>query len=261
MKLLFSLAFLLALTQSHAQQEIPHPSSAFEFTMLPAAVHTHGEERQLMDWPTKTLENFRVQHRVLTASEPLQLNEDREMLLIVTAGALQFQTGEKAETLGERSVAWLPRQTEVLLSPQDAQVSLYLIAWDVDPASRETEPEGWEPRIFQYASMDYQETAKGGRRSVMRAATETLQELEMHITTLKEGEKSHDPHVHADEEIILVLQGEVSEHIKGTEYRLGPESLVFLSALDPHGIRNVGTGECEYYAIRWITAKTGSGQF
>ncbi|WP_375583312.1 cupin domain-containing protein [Cyclobacterium xiamenense] len=261
MKILLSLALLLVFGHAQAQQEKPHPSAAFEFKMLPTAAHERGEERRLMDWPTKTLENFRVAHRVLTKRDPLLVKEDREMLVLVTAGGLRFQTGETVETLGERSVAWLPRGAEVLLSPQNSQVSLYLIAWDVYPASGETNVEGWKPRIFHYASMDYQETSKGGRRSVMRAATETLQELEMHITTLKEGEKSHDPHVHADEEIILVLQGEVSEHINGTEYRLGEESLVFLSAMDPHGIRNVGTGECEYYAIRWITAKTGSGQF
>ena len=89
----------------------------------------------------------------------------------------------------------------------------------------------------------------------MEAPTKTLPELEMHITTLLEGEKSHDPHVHPDEEIIVVLQGEVEEMINGTPYRLGPGSLIFLSAMDPHGIRNVGKGACEYYAIRWTTDK------
>ncbi|MEX2565956.1 MAG: cupin domain-containing protein [Cyclobacteriaceae bacterium] len=75
------------------------------------------------------------------------------------------------------------------------------------------------------------------------------------FTTLLEGEKSHDPHVHPDEEIILVLQGEVEEMINGTPYRLSPGSLIFLSSMDPHGIRNVGKGTCEYYAIRWTTVR------
>src|SRR5690606_33774140 len=99
--------------------------------------------------------------------------------------------------------------------------------------------------------MNFQENAKGGRTSVMRGPTSTLRELEMHITTLQENEKSHDPHTHPDEEIIVVLQGRVEEMINGKPYELGPGSVIFLGSMDPHGIRNIGKGTCEYYAIRW----------
>lgn len=74
----------------------------------------------------------------------------------------------------------------------------------------------------------------------------------MHATTLKEGVASHAAHTHADEEIILVKSGTVEETINGTPYKLGPGSVIFLSNDDPHGIRNAGEGQCEYYAIRWL---------
>jgi quercetin dioxygenase-like cupin family protein len=88
----------------------------------------------------------------------------------------------------------------------------------------------------------------------MRRPTATLKELEMHITTLNEGNKSHDPHTHPDEEIIVVLSGEVEEMINDANYHAGPGSVIFLSSMDPHGIRNIGKGRCEYYAIRWLSA-------
>jgi quercetin dioxygenase-like cupin family protein len=53
--------------------------------------------------------------------------------------------------------------------------------------------------------------------------------------------------------IILVRKGYVEETIKGEPYRLGPGSIIFLTNDDLHGIRNAGSGGCEYYAIRWLT--------
>jgi quercetin dioxygenase-like cupin family protein len=90
----------------------------------------------------------------------------------------------------------------------------------------------------------------------MRTPTQSLVELEMHTTTLNEGEKSHAEHMHSDEEIILVRFGSVEESIKGKPCVLGPGSLIFLAPDDMHGIQNAGKGQCEYYAIRWITEKT-----
>ncbi|MDN3690723.1 cupin domain-containing protein [Cyclobacterium jeungdonense] len=257
MKTLSLILLAMAFTQVHAQQNQPHPSAVFEYRMLPVTTREMAEVRHLMNWPTKTLENFHVEQLDLKATESIELDDDKEMLVLVLNGALQLETDNSTEVMEERSIAWLPRNKNFKMAPQNSSASVYLIRWDVDGDANKVAVDRPEAKIFHYDAMDFQETAKGGRRAVMREETETLQELEMHITTLKEGEKSHDPHVHADEEIILVLQGHVAEHINGTEYQLGPGSLVFLSAYDPHGIRNVGEGECEYYAIRWITAKTG----
>lgn len=257
MKLLILLLLSMAFSQIHAQHYQPHPSAVFEYQMLPVTTRDETALRHLMDWPTKTLENFHVEQLDLKATEALEIKGDKEMLVLVLNGVLQLETDNSTEVMEERSIAWLPRDKNVKMTPQNSTASVYLIRWAVEGSTKEAATVRPEPKTFHYEAMDFQETAKGGRRAIMREATETLQELEMHITTLKEGEKSHDPHVHADEEIILVLQGHVAEHINGTEYQLGPGSLVFLSAYDPHGIRNVGKGECEYYAIRWITAKTG----
>ena len=76
----------------------------------------------------------------------------------------------------------------------------------------------------------------------------------MHVTSLNEGNKSHDPHTHFDEEIIVVLTGEVEEMINGANYQAAG-SVIFLSSMDPHGIRNAGKGRCEYYAIRWLSTE------
>ena len=132
-----------------------------------------------------------------------------------------------------------------------------MIEWDADKVGKAFTPKKNALTIYDYDKLAFRKTEKGGRRNVERAPTPTLQELEMHITTLNEGQKSHDPHVHDDEEIILVLQGKVEEMVNGTPYLLGPGSVIYLHAMDAHGIRNAGEGACEYYAIRWITKYTG----
>ena len=87
----------------------------------------------------------------------------------------------------------------------------------------------------------------------MRQPVSVLKELEMHTTQLKEGLPSHKSHTHADDEIILVRFGVVEESIKGKTFQCGPGSVIFLTNDDDHGIRNIGSGPCEYYAIRWLT--------
>ena len=44
---------------------------------------------------------------------------------------------------------------------------------------------------------------------MVRRPTATLDELEMHITTLNPGQSSHAPHQHPNEELVIVRQGTV----------------------------------------------------
>ena len=50
---------ILALNTGMAQR-LPHPSAVFEWKMMPATIEGVEEERKLMDWPTETLDNFRI---------------------------------------------------------------------------------------------------------------------------------------------------------------------------------------------------------
>ena len=110
-----------------------------------------------------------------------------------------------------------------------------------------------EPFIKEWNDIEFTVNANGGRRDIMRQPVSALKELEMHTTQLKEGLPSHSSHTHADEEIILVRFGRVEESINGKTFQCGLGSVLFLTNDDDHGIRNVGEGPCEYYAIRWLT--------
>jgi mannose-6-phosphate isomerase-like protein (cupin superfamily) len=49
------------------------------------------------------------------------------------------------------------------------------------------------------------------------AATRTLDELEMHITTLNPHTASHPPHTHPNEEMVIVKEGTLQAHVNGKE--------------------------------------------
>lgn len=88
-------------------------------------------------------------------------------------------------------------------------------------------------------------------RQVFRNPTATLDELELHVTTLPVGGSPHPPHKHLDEEIIIVKEGLVESNLNGVMRRLGPGSVIFQASNQMHGIRNVGDTPAVYHVIKW----------
>jgi quercetin dioxygenase-like cupin family protein len=100
-------------------------------------------------------------------------------------------------------------------------------------------------------------TLKGERREVFNSPTETLDQLELHITTLNPGDSSHAPHQHPNEELIIIKEGNVSAMVAGKWQQIGPGSVVYEAANSLHAIKNTGSTRTTYYALQWKTAKTG----
>jgi quercetin dioxygenase-like cupin family protein len=93
--------------------------------------------------------------------------------------------------------------------------------------------------------------AKGLSRPVFQAPTATLDELEVHVTTLPPGVAPHPPHKHPDEEIIIIKEGTVEAIVNGESRRLGPGSVIFQASGQLHTIKNVGDVPAVYHVIKW----------
>jgi XRE family transcriptional regulator, regulator of sulfur utilization len=98
--------------------------------------------------------------------------------------------------------------------------------------------------------------ASGRSRSVLRAPTATLDELEIHVTALPAGQASHPPHTHANEEIIVVREGTLDVYQNGKVTRVGPGSLLFMASNEPHNVTNVGDTTAVYHVINWASPGT-----
>jgi XRE family transcriptional regulator, regulator of sulfur utilization len=105
--------------------------------------------------------------------------------------------------------------------------------------------------IFDWNSFKEQPNKTGTVRHVVQAPTATLDELEIHITTLNKGETPHPPHKHADEELVIVKEGTVESLVNGQLKRVGPGSIIFQASNQLHSIRNVGDGPAVYHVVKW----------
>ena len=105
--------------------------------------------------------------------------------------------------------------------------------------------------VFDWARLNAKPTEVAARRDVMRGPTRTLDELEIHITTLNPGAVSHPPHRHPEEELLIVREGTVETLQNGVASRLGPGSIIFHASNDLHNIRNVGTTPATYHVVQW----------
>lgn len=105
--------------------------------------------------------------------------------------------------------------------------------------------------IFDWNSLKATPNKTGAVRKVVQQPTATLDELEIHITTLNPGETPHAPHQHPDEELLVVKEGTVESLNNGELKRVGPGSIIFQAANQLHSIRNVGTVPATYTVIKW----------
>jgi quercetin dioxygenase-like cupin family protein len=105
--------------------------------------------------------------------------------------------------------------------------------------------------IFDWNAMKVEDTNVGSVRHVVQRPTATLDELEIHITTLKPGETPHPPHQHPAEELLIVKEGTVESLVNGQLQRVGPGSVIFQASNQMHSIRNVGTTPATYHVIQW----------
>lgn len=231
-------------------------TSVFDWEKMKVEQTNSGERRQILEGKTNVFDYLEIHVTTLSpgnAPHGSHVHADMEELIIVKEGLVeQIINGDK-KLLGPGSVVLaLPGDEHGIRNAGNSDASYYIIRWKTSKKDNfiQTEKTG-SSGFYKWDEIKFQTTAKGGKRQFMDRPTVLLENLEMHVTTLNEGVTSHAEHVHSNEEIILVIKGEVEESIGGIPHRLGPGSLIFLTDNVPHGIKNAGKGQCEYFAFKW----------
>lgn len=106
-------------------------------------------------------------------------------------------------------------------------------------------------RAVDWKDMKARPTKVGEVRQVFEDRTATLDELELHITTLLPGQTPHAPHKHVDEEVVIIREGTVETFLGDRSQVVGPGSVIFQAANQLHTIKNVGTVPATYHVIKW----------
>ena len=150
-----------------------------------------------------------------------------------------------------------PQEFSLKLTRRDLAIALFSVAAtccafalaDQTPAVL-----GWS--VYDWNSIPVKKTDVGETRQFIRSPTATLDQLEVHATTLDPGKASHPPHKHANEEIIIVDEGTVEAFGEGKWTRVGPGSVIFNASNTLHAIRNAGSGPATYHVISFVTPAT-----
>ena len=176
-----------------------------------------------------------------------------EELVIIKEGTLEVTVGNEKKVLGPKSIAVIQsNETHGFRNVGDSPATYYVFRYRSKAGLVETRAvdEGGSI-LVDFETLAYNTHDKGGRRNFFDRPTGMCEDFEMHMTNLNEGMDSHAPHTHVVEEIILITQGEVEMHIDGQWHKAMPGDLVFLDSMVPHAARNVGKGQCQYFAFQW----------
>jgi len=107
--------------------------------------------------------------------------------------------------------------------------------------------------VYDWAPRDAKPNDWGAVRQVMRAPTPTLDELEIHISTLAPGKSPHAPHQHQHEELLILKEGTLETFQNGATRRVGVGGIIFQASNEMHNVTNVGSTPATYYVIGWTT--------
>ena len=79
------------------------------------------------------------------------------------------------------------------------------------------------------------------------AATDSLTA----IAIINPGMEIHPPHVHSEEEYLMVLEGEGTWSVKGKAFPATSGDMLYAAPWDEHGIRNTGDVPLKFVVFKW----------
>lgn len=89
-------------------------------------------------------------------------------------------------------------------------------------------------------------------------STRCMDNFSSHVSVLSPGITPHEPHAHAEEELLILLSGEADivvpdgiSHSNETRERIRPGSFVYYPAFKLHTIHNAGREPATYLMFKW----------
>ena len=176
-----------------------------------------------------------------------------ERFFIINKGTVKVKLNDSAISIDPGSVVCvLPGDKVRFENTGEKAVQFYeMIYRSLAQPDNERGKKGGGSFVVDWNSIAFKPHAKGGVRQYFDRPTNMFNRFDIHVTTLNTGLKSHDPHTHKNEEIILMMEGNAEMQI-GTEHqKANPGNVVFLGSMVLHNLTNVGKTPCLYFAIQW----------
>lgn len=176
-----------------------------------------------------------------------------EHFFIVKKGPVTVQLNGKEYSIDRGSVILvLPGDALTLINKNTSDAELYEMSYrSIAAPDAERGKGAGTSFVMNWNDMVFKPHDKGGVRQLFDRQTTMLNRFDIHVTQLNPGFKSHDPHTHANEEIILMLDGNAEMQIGTDHQKANPGDVVLLNSMVLHNLTNIGTVPCLYFAIQW----------
>src|SRR6185295_5474049 len=258
---LIRLFFLLAIATMgsfalHAQKMDSLPPHVYRWDSLVTTIEDTRVRKQILEGSTTSLSYFESHVTSIQPGKsphPPHTHADQEELIIVKEGKIKVTINGISNVLGPGSVAYpMPGEEHGIVNVGDEQATYYIFKYKSKlPMNLERARQNGGSFMINWDTVTVKKTDKGQRREFFNKPTSQLVKFEMHTTALNAGLDSHAPHTHKEEEVILILKGNVTMHIGDNFYPAGPGDVVFLSSGVSHALMNTGKEQCEYFAFQW----------
>jgi (S)-ureidoglycine aminohydrolase len=243
--------FFLQAQKTDSLPPFVHEWSKFEVTKEPTRIR-----RQVLEGSTTSLSYFEVHATTIEpgkAPHPPHVHDDMEELVIVKEGQIKITIKGQSKIVGPGSIGFaMPGDEHGFENAGNTAATYYVLKYKSKlPMDLARAKQNGGSFILNWNDLVLNKTEKGGRRDFFNKPTSQLVKFEMHTTALNAGLDSHAPHIHKEEEIILILRGNVTMHIGDQFHKAAPGDVVFLSSGIPHALKNTGNEQCEYFAFQW----------
>src|SRR5436190_16394056 len=255
MKKIFFFLFITVTLISFGQKNDSILSGVYYWNKLEPIKEDTRIRRQVLEGKTFALENLEIHASTLEpgkAPHPPHTHSDQEELMIVKEGQVKITSNGQSKILGLGSIAFaIPGDEHGIENAGNTQATYYILKFKGRIPNHERGKQAGGSFMLDWKELKTNNTSKGFRRDFFNRATSQLAQFEMHTTALNADSVSHAPHTHVQEEIVLILRGNVTMHIDGKLIPAAPGDVVFLPSLIPHALLNTGKEQCEYFAFQW----------
>jgi (S)-ureidoglycine aminohydrolase len=211
---------------------------------------------QTLTCATGTFDQLKIRALVLKSGNSVDnaLSTDTtEELIIVKDGNLNVSINANTKLLGPGSVAVvMPGDSYRIKNMDSVSGACYVLKYrSRAPIDVGRGVKAGGSILVDWHDLVFKPHDKGGLRQYFERATAMLKRLDIHVTTLNAELKSHEPHTHGAEEVVLMIKGNAEMQIGDGFYQGTAGDLFYLASNIPHALKNTGTTPCMYYAIQW----------
>ena len=256
MKKIFLFLFIINAFTTTAQKSDSLLSGVYYWNKLEPIKEDTRVRRQVLEGKTYALDYFEIHTSTLEpgkAPHPPHTHADQEELMIVKEGQVKITINGTSKIVGSGSIAFaMPGDEHGIENTGNTQATYFILKFKGKlPMNLERAKQAGGSFMLDWNDLKTSNTGKGYRRDFFNRGTSQLAQFEMHTTALNADSVSHAPHTHIQEEIILILRGNVEMQIGDKFYKGTVGDLFFLSSNVQHALKNIGKEQCEYFAFQW----------